>query len=48
MALVDTDAGIEQALAARKANPAKPAVIADIWDNPGGGVAGDGTSCCAG
>ena len=25
------------------ANPAKPAVIADVWDNPGGGVAGDGT-----
>ena len=27
----------------RKAKPGKPAVIADIWDNPGGGVAGDGT-----
>ena len=23
--------------------PGKPAVIADIWDNPGGGIAGDGT-----
>ena len=43
MAMVGTDAGIDQALAARRANPAKPAVIADTWDNPGGGVAGDGT-----
>ncbi len=27
----------------RRANPVKPGVIADTWDNPGGGVAGDGT-----
>ena len=29
--------------AANAAQPGKPAVIADVWDNPGGGVAGDGT-----
>ena len=33
------DAAIDQALAAN----ARPAVIADAWDNPGGGVAGDST-----
>jgi microcystin degradation protein MlrC len=33
------DAAIDQALAA----DARPAVIADAWDNPGGGVAGDST-----
>lgn len=43
MDIVDTDAGIDRALAARQACPDKPAVIADTWDNPGGGVAGDGT-----
>ena len=26
-----------------RTNPSKPVVIADVWDNPGGGVAGDGT-----
>lgn len=44
MDLVPTEQGIDQALAAHHADPAKPAVIADTWDNPGGGVAGDGTS----
>lgn len=43
MDIVETDAGIDRALAARKSHPGKPAVIADTWDNPGGGVAGDGT-----
>ncbi|ABY39715.1 hypothetical protein DK68_1606 [Brucella suis] len=43
MAMLDTDQGIDRALAAHAANPSKPAVIADVWDNPGGGVAGDGT-----
>ncbi len=33
------DAAIDQALASGK----RPAVIADAWDNPGGGVAGDST-----
>lgn len=40
---VQTNAGIDLALQAHHANPARPAVIADMWDNPGGGVAGDGT-----
>ena len=43
MTMVGSSEGIDQAIAAHKANPAKPAVIADVWDNPGGGVAGDGT-----
>jgi microcystin degradation protein MlrC len=43
MEMVGADEGIDQALAAHKANPAKPAVISDTWDNPGGGVPGDGT-----
>ena len=43
MDMLGIDDGIDRALAARKASPAKPAVIADVWDNPGGGVAGDGT-----
>lgn len=43
MDIVGTDAGIDRALAARQAHPMKPAVVADTWDNPGGGVAGDGT-----
>jgi len=32
--------GLDRALAAKRG---KPVVIADMWDNPGGGVAGDGT-----
>ncbi len=43
MAMVNADDGIDRAFAVRKANPAKPAVVADVWDNPGGGVPGDGT-----
>jgi microcystin degradation protein MlrC len=35
------DEGFDRGLAA--ARPGRPAVIADMWDNPGGGVAGDGT-----
>lgn len=41
---VGVEKGIDRALAANSVNPGKPAVIADTWDNPGGGVAGDGTS----
>ncbi len=37
------DAGLDRALALVAGHPGKPVVIADIWDNPGGGVAGDGT-----
>ena len=43
MTMLNTADGIERALAVRAENPDKPVVIADIWDNPGGGVAGDGT-----
>ena len=43
MTMVGVADGIDQAVAAHAADPAKPAVIADVWDNPGGGVAGDGT-----
>jgi microcystin degradation protein MlrC len=43
MTMVSASEGIDLAVAAHKANPARPAVIADVWDNPGGGVAGDGT-----
>lgn len=35
------DEGLDRALQVTK--PGRPAVIADMWDNPGGGVAGDGT-----
>ncbi len=43
MNMVPVDEGIDQALAAHLIDPKRPAVIADTWDNPGGGVAGDGT-----
>ncbi|MDI7862038.1 M81 family metallopeptidase [Rhizobiaceae bacterium n13] len=43
MEIVGPQQGIEDALKAHAGNRAKPAVIADVWDNPGGGVAGDGT-----
>lgn len=43
MEMESVEAGIDKALAAHRAHPGKPAVISDTWDNPGGGVAGDGT-----
>jgi microcystin degradation protein MlrC len=43
LTMFDTDQGIDRALVTHTATPSKPAVIADVWDNPGGGVAGDGT-----
>lgn len=43
MPMLSTEDGIARALAVRAEKPGKPVVIADIWDNPGGGVAGDGT-----
>ena len=43
MPMLDTEAGIDRALEIRAARPEKPVVIADVWDNPGGGVAGDAT-----
>ncbi|TGP54453.1 M81 family peptidase, partial [bacterium M00.F.Ca.ET.229.01.1.1] len=43
MTMLSAAAGIEQALAVRAKRKDKPVVIADVWDNPGGGVPGDGT-----
>ena len=37
------DATLDTAAAIAATRPARPVVIADIWDNPGGGNAGDGT-----
>ncbi len=39
VAQVDEKVAVEQAMAA----PSGPVVIADVWDNPGGGTAGDAT-----
>lgn len=43
MPMLDTEAGLDRALELRADNPQMPVVIADVWDNPGGGVAGDAT-----
>jgi microcystin degradation protein MlrC len=43
MPMLGIDAGLDVALAAAARRSGKPVVIADVWDNPGGGVAGDGT-----
>ena len=43
MPMFDTEAGLDRALAVRAERPDLPVVIADVWDNPGGGVAGDAT-----
>ncbi len=43
MPILSTDAGLDRAQALRQAQPDLPVVIADVWDNPGGGVAGDAT-----
>ena len=43
MPMLETEAGLDKALAIRAAHPQRPVVIADVWDNPGGGVAGDAT-----
>ncbi len=43
MPMLDTEAGLDRALELRATCPDKPVVIADVWDNPGGGVAGDAT-----
>eukprot|EP01051_Picozoa_sp_SAG22_P007398 SAG22_NODE_520_length_9508_cov_1.914869_2_plen_124_part_00 len=34
---------VAAAMALPKGADCKPAVVADVWDNPGGGTAGDGT-----
>ena len=43
MPMFDTEAGLHRAVAVRSEQPDVPVVIADVWDNPGGGVAGDAT-----
>src|SRR5277367_6953606 len=43
MPMLDIDAGLDAALALAARRTGKPAVVADVWDNAGGGVAGDGT-----
>jgi len=43
MPQLSIDGGIDRALEIVASKPGKPVVIADTWDNPGGGVAGDGT-----
>ena len=43
MPMLSTPAGLEAAAARVATGPGKPVVVADVWDNPGGGVAGDGT-----
>lgn len=42
MPMTGADEGLDTALAAH-ARTGRPTVVADVWDNPGGGVAGDGT-----
>lgn len=43
MPMFDTESGLDRAVAIRSAQPGLPVTIADVWDNPGGGVAGDAT-----
>ncbi len=43
MPMIGTDAGLDRAAALAARKPGKPVVVADVWDNPGGGTAGDGT-----
>ncbi|MDQ0396394.1 M81 family metallopeptidase [Labrys monachus] len=43
MPMAGIDAGLDQAAALAATRPGRPVVVADVWDNPGGGVAGDGT-----
>ena len=43
MPMLGIDKGLDAALALAERRPGKPVVVADVWDNPGGGVAGDGT-----
>ncbi|SFJ26564.1 Microcystin degradation protein MlrC, contains DUF1485 domain [Phyllobacterium sp. CL33Tsu] len=43
MPMLDTEAGLDAAIAVAARKSGKPVVVADVWDNPGGGVAGDGT-----
>ncbi len=44
MPMLGIDAGLDAALDIQGRGSGKPVVIADVWDNPGGGVAGDATN----
>lgn len=43
MPMLGTEAGLDKTVALAAKKTGKPVVVADVWDNPGGGVAGDGT-----
>ena len=43
MPMLGIDAGLDAALELAARKTGRPTVVADVWDNPGGGVAGDGT-----
>ena len=43
MPMLGIDAGLDAALKLAARKTGRPAVVADVWDNPGGGVVGDGT-----
>jgi microcystin degradation protein MlrC len=43
MPMLGIEAGLDRASALAAEKTGKPIVVADVWDNPGGGVAGDGT-----
>lgn len=43
MPMLDTESGLDRAEVLGRQPLAQPVVIADVWDNPGGGVAGDAT-----
>jgi microcystin degradation protein MlrC len=43
MPMLGIDPGLDAALELAARKRGRPAVVADVWDNPGGGVAGDGT-----
>ncbi|MGN8019717.1 M81 family metallopeptidase [Phyllobacterium sp. 22229] len=43
MPMLGTETGLDKAVALAAKKTGKPVVVADVWDNPGGGVAGDGT-----
>lgn len=43
MEMLDTETGLDRVLERRASDPSRPVVVSDIWDNPGGGVAGDAT-----
>ncbi len=43
MPMLGIEAGLDEAVALAGGRPGKPVVVADVWDNPGGGTAGDGT-----